>query len=99
MANRDDAKRLAELAVYLHGTANEIMAIADRIPRKPPVRRAPKSRSTMDKGMGIVIRAFERTHKTWNVDRIGAYFNVDGGRVSEALTPGDKPWSKVKGKP
>lgn len=39
MANRDDAKRLAELAVYLHGTANEIMAIADRIPRKPAVRK------------------------------------------------------------
>lgn len=99
MANRLDAEKLEEIAGFLRTTATEIEAIAARIPRKKQVRRAPKSRDTMTKGMGITIRAFERTHKSWPVDKIGSFFNIDGGRVSEALTPGDKPWSKVKGKP
>lgn len=96
MANRDDAKRLAELAVYLHGTANEIMAIADRIPRKPAVRKTkPRLHDDNDRQAGSLYLA--RIHPDWSNQKIGDALHVNTARVSEATTPGTKKWSAPPG--
>lgn len=97
MANRDDAKRLAELAVYLHGTANEIMAIADRIPRKPAVRKTKPRSDYMTITIGKQARYLARIHPDWSNQKIGDALHVNTARVSEATTPGTKKWSAPPG--
>lgn len=65
--------------------ADELIAIEARVKRRPPARRAMPRALGMDDVLRERIRAYARQHPTMSLRKIGAQFNVDGGRVSEAL--------------
>ena len=52
--------------------------------RYKPVVARPR-RGSLTPELAAQIRDFVGLHPNWNNRRIGAYFGVDGGRVSEAL--------------
>lgn len=77
------AKRLRELAV-LHDLP-ELEELADEIPRRPPVTRAPITSRKVTPQMAEDIRLTHELHPTWSQAKIGRVFGVNAGRVSETL--------------
>lgn len=85
-------EELSSKAARLRIMARELIAQADALDeyvielhRRPPVKRAPTTRATITPELIKQIRAYAKAHPDLNNATIGRRFNVDGGRVSEAL--------------
>lgn len=76
------AKRMRELAAA-HNIA-ELNYLADEL-RRRPADRAPKASRPMTAQLAAQIRAFKSRNPTMTQAAIGRQFNVNPGRVSEAL--------------
>jgi hypothetical protein len=77
------AERLRELS-GIHAIP-ELSELADKMRRKPPVRRAPPASTPMTPELAAEIRVFAERHPQATFTRIGRTFNVNIGRVSEVL--------------
>jgi hypothetical protein len=53
--------------------------------RQPAVKKARATASEMTVAIGDAVRAMCAEHPNWTNRMIGANFNIDGGRVSEAM--------------
>jgi hypothetical protein len=76
-------ERLRTLAVKLN--CEELNQLANEIGRRPSGTRAPATSATMTYQLREEIRAFAAANPGMSQAKIGARFNVNPGRVSEAL--------------
>ena len=74
--------RLRQIAEF-HGLP-ELAVLADEMRRRPS-HKAPISSEPMTDELRDAIRAFARRHQHMTQVDIGRHFNVNQGRVSEAL--------------
>lgn len=79
----DIQARLREKAAE-HGDS-EIATLADELSRRPSSGRAPRRSRPMTPALAAQIRQFKKLHPDMGHDAIGRQFNVNQGRVSEAL--------------
>jgi hypothetical protein len=63
----------------------EIERLAHQLTRRAPKRMAPRSSEAMTDEKAAGIRQFARDNPTMTQVDIGRHFNVNQGRVSEAL--------------
>lgn len=77
------AKRLRELGDQFG--MPELHELANEIPRRPPVTRAPVTSRKVTPQMAEDIRIVHEINPTWSQSRIGRLFGVNAGRVSEVL--------------
>lgn len=64
----------------------ELSALADRMVRRKPKHRVAKAtRRSLTPELAAEIREYKRLHPTMANRDVGEVFNVDGGRVSEAI--------------
>jgi hypothetical protein len=77
------AERLRELAEF-HGI-DELNQLADETRRKPPVRKASAISQKMTPELAEEIRTFAKHNPAASFTIIGRHFQVNIGRVSEAL--------------
>lgn len=85
-------EELTSKAARLRTMARELIAQADALDeyvqelyRRPAIKRAPVTRSSVTPELRKLIRNYAKEHPDLNNATIGRRFNVDGGRVSEAL--------------
>jgi hypothetical protein len=76
-------KRLRELAD--EHSLDELHDIADELYRNAPVTRAPRSSAPITPALAAKIRAYQAKNPTLHQRDIAHKFNVNPGRVSEAL--------------
>jgi hypothetical protein len=79
----DIQDRLRELSAA-HGI-NELSFLADELSRRSPTKRAPNVSQPMTDELAERIRAYARSHPNATQVQIGVRFEVNPGRVSEAL--------------
>jgi len=77
------ASRLRELAIQLG--CDELDELADEIGRRSPRQRAPISSAPMTDALRAQIRAMKAAERDLSQAEIGRRFNLNPGRVSEAL--------------
>lgn len=77
------AERLRELAVTLN--TKELSDLADEIGRRPAGTRARPTSTPMSDELRDKIRAYRKAQPGLSQAKIGAHFNVNPGRVSEAI--------------
>lgn len=77
---REELVQLAEE----HGIPR-LKELADALHRSPPVGRATPTSQPKTPELGEKIRAYKKAHPHLKQREIAQVFNVDGGRVSEAL--------------
>lgn len=77
------ASRLRELAIELG--CDELDELANEIGRRSPRQRAPISSATMTDALRAQIRAVKAAEPDLSQTEIGRRFNLNPGRVSEAL--------------
>jgi hypothetical protein len=77
------AARLRELANELN--CDELNALAAEIGRRPAGSRAPRTSVPMTEKLKNQIRAMKRENPDLPHTRIAEHFNINPGRVSEAL--------------
>lgn len=75
--------RLRELAEE-HGI-DELNHLADELYRRPPTRRAPTRSQPLTPALAAQIRVYFRENPRMHQQEIANYFNVNHGRVSEAI--------------
>lgn len=75
--------RLYELAV-IHSIP-ELADLADDTKRNPPIRRAKSTRRKLTPPVAVKVRAYAKAHPNMAMRDIGLVFNLDQGRISEAL--------------
>lgn len=63
----------------------EVEALARMLKRRSPARRAPATSRPVTPELAAEIRAYAAAHPTASQTQIGGRFNVNPGRVSEAL--------------
>ena len=76
-------KRLREIAEELGH--EELAQLADELPRRAPVRRAPVSSRRMTPELSDKIRQHAEANPTESYIAIGRHFDVNPGRVSEIM--------------
>jgi hypothetical protein len=79
----DVANRLRELAIDL--ACAELNDLADEIGRRSPRQRAPTTSARMTEALRVQIRAMKAAEPDLSQAEIGKRFNLNPGRVSEAL--------------
>lgn len=67
----------------------ELKAIEALLYRKPPVRKANPQSQPMTPELAASIRAFAKRNQQMTFQAIGQRFNVNAGRVTEALQSAD----------
>jgi hypothetical protein len=77
------ASRLRELAIELD--CDELDELADEIGRRSPRLRAPTTSAPMTNALRAQIRALKAAEPDLSQAEIGRRFNLNPGRVSEAL--------------
>jgi hypothetical protein len=77
------ASRLRELAIKLD--CDELDELADEIARRSPRQRAPITSAPMTDALRAHIRALKAAKPDLSQVEIGRRFNLNPGRVSEAL--------------
>jgi hypothetical protein len=77
------ASRLRALAIELG--CDELNELADEIGRRSPRQRAPISSAPMTDALRAQIRAVKAAEPDLSQAEIGRRFNLNPGRVSEAL--------------
>lgn len=77
--------RLPEVEARLSQIASEIAELSRHIARRSPMKRAPRASAKVTAELRRQIREFAKTHPDWTQLRIGQKFNVNQGRVSEAM--------------
>lgn len=75
--------RLHELAI-IHSLP-ELAVLAEETKRNTPIRRAKATRSRLTPVVAKRVRAYAKAHPSMAMRDIGLVFNLDQGRVSEAL--------------
>jgi hypothetical protein len=76
-------ERLNELAATL--ACPELATLADELKRRPVRRRAERVSTPVTPELRTAIRAYHTAHPAMTQAEIGRVFNVNPGRVSEAL--------------
>ena len=76
-------KRLLAIAANLGNV--EIASLANELVRRPPVRRSKVSSQPMTPAIKRAIRHYARRHPNASQTEIARHFNVNPGRVSEAI--------------
>lgn len=76
-------ERLLHIA-RIHGLS-EVETLARQLSRRSPNRKAPISSQPMTDEKAAMIRTFAADNPTMTQVEIGRHFNVNQGRVSEAL--------------
>ncbi len=76
-------RRMRELATA-HGLA-ELADLADALSRRRPRRIAPASSTTITPALRTALRAYSVAHPQMSQVEIARLFNVNPGRVSEAI--------------
>ena len=64
---------------------NELRELAAEMFRKPPVRRATVKSPHLTPKLAEEIRQYEAAHPDEHFSKIAAHFNVNPGRISEAM--------------
>lgn len=89
---RDDLRKIAAdmmddgLIICRWEVGKRIMALADETRRRPPVRTTPRRlRSKITPDEIVSIREFAGAHPKMSQQRIAVHFNLNAGRISEAL--------------
>lgn len=77
------AERLRQLSKELD--CPELATLAAEMRRRSPVRRVAPRSAPATPGLREDIRSFAKDHPDMSMAEIGAVFNVNNGRVSEAL--------------
>lgn len=82
--------KLPEIAARLREKADEYLdpelaQLANAIRRRPPARRAPPTSRPMHEDLRLEIRMWAFNHPEASYVEIGRHFNVNPGRVSEAI--------------
>ena len=75
--------RLHELAAIYK--IPELTELAEATRRNRPIRKGTPVRGSLTPELAVRIRAYAKTVPTMTMREIGTEFNVDQGRVSEAL--------------
>lgn len=83
-------KALMELAAEMEDGrctywADNLRELAAEIPRRPPVARAPNRSRKMTDEMRDLIRAYHLKFPDKSQQKIADHFDINHGRVSEAL--------------
>lgn len=85
----DVVKRLREIAETIQGAhpaeSGELMELAEELRRRPSGPRAPVSSTPMTPELAEEIREFAEQNPDMSHQAIAEVFNVNHGRVSEAL--------------
>ena len=67
----------------------ELKKLADEIKRRPPIMRAKRSSRATTPAKIFILKNFHslmrKLSPTWPMRKTGYLFNMDGGRVSEAV--------------
>ena len=71
--------------IRMFTTANELDALVEQLSRRSPTKRAPNVSQPMTDELAERIRAYARSHPNATQVQIGVRFEVNPGRVSEAL--------------
>ncbi len=79
----DIQARLRELAASTGIT--ELADLAQQLKRRRPARRAATQSAPMSDELRRQIISHAGSHPDWPMHKIGQHFNVNQGRVSEAL--------------
>lgn len=64
---------------------SRLVEIKSRLYRKPPIRKADRQSQPMTPELAASIRAFAKRNQHMTFQDIGQRFNVNAGRVTEAL--------------
>jgi hypothetical protein len=65
--------------------ANELLELADELKRRPPGPRAPTASTSMTPELAQDIRDYVKAHPGASQQSVAEAFNVNHGRVSEAI--------------
>ena len=83
------AGRIREIAEKIKTSrpveADELMQLADELKRRPPGPRAPVESTPMTPELAQEIREYAEAHPGMSHQAIAEKFNVNHGRVSEAI--------------
>lgn len=83
------ANRIREIAGKIKTSrpieADELMQLADELKRRPPGPRAPVESTSMTPELAQEIREYVEAHPGMSHQTIAEKFNVNHGRVSEAI--------------
>ncbi len=83
------ANRIREISENIKGShptdAEELMQLADELRRRPPGPRAPVESTPMTPELAQDIRDYAEAHPGTSHQAIAEEFNVNHGRISEAL--------------
>jgi len=87
MSNKRSIPELRERLYQLADETKivELRYIADETYRNPQVRRAPNESAPLTPALAAEIRTFARANPRMSQRKIAQRFNVNPGRVSEAL--------------
>jgi hypothetical protein len=77
--------RIPEVAKHMVAIARELRVLARQLKRRPPIKRAPNRSARFTKALAARIRRYVRRYPTMSNAAIGRHFNVDGGRVTDAM--------------
>jgi hypothetical protein len=83
--------KIPEVREELHKIANDfsiprLHQLADELARRPQARRAKVKSARLTEGMEDSIKAFARRQPHLSFVEIARYYNVNPGRVSEAIS-------------
>lgn len=79
------AKKLERGQISNVHAANKLRDILPMLHRDPPVTRATRRDAPMSDKLAADIRHHAYTHPDWSQREVAEWFNVNPGRVSEAL--------------
>ncbi|WP_099863794.1 hypothetical protein [Pararhizobium haloflavum] len=79
----DIRNRLIEKAAQHND--RELAVLAEHLRRRKPEKRAPNSSQPMTPELKVLIQAYSLAHSKASYEEIARKFNVNIGRVSEAL--------------
>jgi hypothetical protein len=83
------ADRVREIAEQIQGDhpieSGELLELADEMRRRPSGPKAPASSTPMTRELALEIREYAEEHSGLSQQTIAEAFNVNHGRVSEAI--------------
>jgi hypothetical protein len=77
--------RIPEIVQHLDAIAVRLRYLAVQLKRRSPIKRAPNRSARFTKALAARIRRYVRRYPTMSNAAIGRHFNVDGGRVTDAM--------------
>lgn len=78
-------RSIPEIRIRLLELSEEMAVLASELKRRPAIRKAKATSTKMGLWLRVEIRAYAHQHPEASLQSIAAVFNVNPGRVSEAL--------------